>query len=411
MFHGLAWIIGITSFRVGLVAPQVCGSVAEGDLEEAIFLTASWAANNVNADGTYTYRFDRSAGEDLGGYNQVRHAALVSALYQAVESGDNRWLEAADLGFGYMTERLVRNNDWAAFAAPGGEVQLGSTALMVAAAIHRRRATGDTVNDALIHEGARFLIAQQDATGAPSAAWDRVTERPVPDRFGPFATGEAAWALALAENDFPGRGYAEASDAVLRYIVEDRRDREDRILRLPDHWASYAFAERNRTLTSAELVYVERLAGDFALMSRVESQRTGEGLQGFVRYGHALGAGVGSMGEGMMALWRLGQVDPASAGGGPRAGFAVSGFDSSDLTVHVECVTSLLVERQVRPDDVVSNADAEVGAWFRDDITQMDDQQHPLSALLAAREILFGSVLAPGAGNFLPSDESDEVDR
>jgi len=288
-------------------------------------------------------------------------------------------------------------------------VQLGSTALMVAAAIQRRRATGDAVNDALIHEGARFLIAQQDSTGAPSAAWDRTTERPVPDRFGPFATGEAAWALALAENDFPGRGYAEASDAVLRYIVEDRRDREDRILRLPDHWASYAFAERNRALTSAELVYVERLAGDFALMSRVESQRTGEGVQGFLRYGHALGAGVGSMGEGMMALWRLGQTDRTSGDAEPAAGFAVSGFDGSDLTVHVECVTSLLVERQVRPDDVFGNVEAEVGAWFRNDITQMDDQQHPLSALLAAREILFTNTMGSEAENSLPTYDSDEV--
>ena len=380
LLHGLAWTMGIASFRIGLVPAQACRAVIDDEIAEAISLSAGWIATNVRSDGSYTYRYDRSTGEDLGGYNLVRHAALVNALYQAADLGDDRWLDVADQGLDFMLARQVHHQDWVAFARSPSDVQLGATSLFVAALIHRRRATGDRMHDDRIHEAARFLIAQQDSSGAPYAYWDPGTESPVPDRFGPFATGESAWALALAESDFPGVGYGDASDAVLSYIVNDRRNRENLILRLPDHWASYALAERDRPLDDAELSYVERLAGDFALMSRVEAQRTGDGIQSVIRFGHALGAGVGAMGEGTAGLWRIAHAGNGLAG------------SQDDLADRVECVTALLVDRQVQADDVVSDAGAEVGAWFKQDVTQMDDQQHTLSSLLLARVILSDTV-------------------
>ena len=344
-------------------------------------LSTNWAAANVRDDGTFTYRYSRESGDDLGGYNVVRHAGLVNAMYQAVLDGETgppglSYLDAADAGLAYMLDRLVEHDDWAAFAEPRHDVRLGGTALFVASLLHRRRATGEMVHDNTIHAALRFLIAQQDETGAPAAFWSPSTELPVPERFGPFATGEAAWALALGETDFPGLGYGEASDAVISYVVNDRREREDILIRLPDHWLSYALAERSRPLSVTETSYTERLAGDFAVMRRVEATRSDAGLQSFLRYGHALGAGVGAMGEGIGGLWRVGQL-----------GIALD-EDVEALAHHMECVAAILIDRQVRPDDVRHNAVAEVGAWFKDGVTQMDDQQHSISALLAAREIL-----------------------
>jgi hypothetical protein len=52
----------------------------------------------------------------------------------------------------------------------------------------------------------------------------------------------------------------------------------------------------------------------------------------------------------------------------------------------VNCVGAMLVERQVRGDEAAAFGDPDrtAGAWFQFGVTQMDDQQHALSALLGA---------------------------
>ncbi len=56
-------------------------------------------------------------------------------------------------------------------------------------------------------------------------------------------------------------------------------------------------------------------------------------------------------------------------------------------------MSDLLVERQLTATDARpgEQVDLVAGAWFRDDRTQQDDQQHALSALLAARLLLDGT--------------------
>jgi len=82
----------------------------------------------------------------------------------------------------------------------------------------------------------------------------------------------------------------------------------------------------------------------------------------------AVPAGVGTIGEGLGALRRLAE----------RA--EELDVDRGALDDRLACVAGLLVERQVDSDDA-----REDGAWFRSDgMTQVDDQQHAVSALLAA---------------------------
>jgi hypothetical protein len=119
--------------------------------------------------------------------------------------------------------------------------------------------------------------------------------------------------------------------------------------------------------------YLRHLAGDFGLMARFESTRTGDGVNRLVRGGQALGAGVGAMGEGIGALRRLADREP--------------GLEdlADDLADRAGCTVGLLVDRQVRlaaPDDPAPD-DLETGAWFREEVTQVDDQQHAISALVA----------------------------
>ncbi len=374
----------MTAFRVGLVPAQDCPAVTRHDVETALRSATSWATANLRADGTFLYRYDRATDTDLGTYNLIRHAGLVSSLYSAAATPTDPWVTTADAGLNYMLGNLIEIDGMddgtvngvidgaggmVAFTAPGFGVRTGATALMVSSMVYRRRLTGRRDLDPTLRAAGRFLVSQQEADGAVRAFWNRETGEPVPGRYGPFATGETFWALALLDQEFPDEGWGDAASATGRYIVEGRRAKEGYLLRLPDHWAAYGFDALERNPDAAELEYLRRLAGDMALMSRVESQRRTSGVQNLIRWNQALGAGVGAMGEGTAALWRMApRVDSLSP---VRA----------ELRQRLLCVAGLMVSRQVRPGEGVPPEAA--GAWFRRDVTQIDDQQHSISALAA----------------------------
>src|SRR5690606_37427283 len=60
------------------------------------------------------------------------------------------------------------------------------------------------------------------------------------------------------------------------------------------------------------------------------------------------------------------------------------------LAARAGCVAGMLVQRQVGPDDAAEapEPDRARGAWLQRGITQMDDQQHALSAVLHAEPIV-----------------------
>jgi hypothetical protein len=146
---------------------------------------------------------------------------------------------------------------------------------------------------------------------------------------------------------------------------------------LPDHWAAYALEAAGPARLDDRLVdYARRLAGYFSLRLRIEAQRTGEGLNLWVRWYPGPPAGVGTAAEGMAALWRLATVDSRLADLAP------------DMAERMACAAGTMAERQVTPAGVVASAVREVGAWFYRGYTQVDDQQHVLSGLLGAAQSL-----------------------
>ena len=92
---------------------------------------------------------------------------------------------------------------------------------------------------------------------------------------------------------------------------------------------------------------------------------------------------MGTLGEGLGNLW-----------------FVAADADRDAIAERALCVAGMLVDRQADgpgSDDPGSDGpgsddssvdDAELGAWFQFGVTQMDDQQHALSALLLALPIL-----------------------
>ena len=90
------------------------------------------------------------------------------------------------------------------------------------------------------------------------------------------------------------------------------------------------------------------------------------------------GGGYGVFGEGLAGLWRAAQLDERLID------------ERAPLGERALCISGLAVEAQADRVDAAAYVDPGKveGAWFIDDVTRMDDQQHALSALLLTMPIL-----------------------
>ena len=96
------------------------------------------------------------------------------------------------------------------------------------------------------------------------------------------------------------------------------------------------------------------------------------------------------MGEALAGLWRTARADPRLAD------------IRAPLAERAVCVAGLAIARQAGEADAsaAQAPDRVRGAWFRDGVTRMDDQQHALAALLrtvAIVEARDGAAGSPGA--------------
>jgi hypothetical protein len=223
-------------------------------------------------------------------------------------------------------------------------------------------------------ELARFLVARVEANGAVAAYWDPATGAPVPRNYSPFFTGEAFWALTRMHRQFPDAGWDAPARRIAHYLATERDDAEDRFPDVPDHWASYGLAEMAHwpgldegvALDGDLRAYATHLAELESMQIRWDSQRTNSTFSRLTRGQQALGAGVGSIGEALSQLWRT------------------PGLRTATVHERAGCAVGVLVDRQVRADDAARYPDPPLvqGAWLHGGVTQIDDQQHALSALL-----------------------------
>lgn len=379
----VTWLAVLIPLRLLVLQPERCGEPTAADVRAAATATVNWLVRNQEASGRWLYRYDAGSDRDLGGYNLSRHAGVTFSLYQAAAAGIRGAWEAAERGSQYLADRLVPAGGGRAVDVATTEVPIGPSALWVLALGERRLLTGDTGYDAALRDLGRFLESQVEPTGAVSERWDRSADRPVFGAYSPFFTGEAHFALTRLERLFPDEGWADPADAVGRYLAVDRDDAEDRFPAVSDHWAAYGLAEtaHRRSLTGEEAAYAETLGGIFGPQIRYASQRTESWFTHRTRGRQTLGAGLGTLGEGVTSLWVLAGREGQAAHLGEVAG------------ERSRCVAGLLIERQIGPAEArnYENPRRVAGAWFQFGVTQMDDQQHALSALLRAIPILEGA--------------------
>ncbi|MEE8332130.1 MAG: hypothetical protein V3R84_10205 [Acidimicrobiia bacterium] len=377
--HLALWIAGGALIRVAIVPPEVCPVVTAIEARQAAVDAGDWLARGIQDDGRFTYGYRRNIDQVPGEYNAARHTAAMLTLYQLAEAGERRFVDDGDEALRYVLANLVAAGGGTAFAEGTADAPLGANGLLAAALATRRDATGDPSFDGLMIDVGRFLVSQQQENGSMLAFWDRQTEAPLPDTYGIFATGEAFWGLTLLDAQFPHLDYLDPAVATAYYLARDRDRIEGQISRYPDHWAAYGMAQLGRDKLDDELIAnARRLAGFFSIRLRVESQRTGEGVNLLVRGWPGPPSGVGTAGEGMAALWRLSATDARMTD--MRAGM------EDDL----RCYAGMMVASQVDAAQAATydRPDLGEGAWFYRDYSQMDDQQHNISALLAVLPLL-----------------------
>jgi hypothetical protein len=377
----MVFVVGAAVLRATVVPAEECPPLSASQARASIREAAAWLERGVRPTGVYTYGYDRKRDLVSADYNVTRHAGVMMGLYRlAAKTGDAKALAAADHGLPFLRANLVRRPGWTALAEPNGDARIGASSLAAAALVHRRLATGEPIYDGLIRELARFLVAQQLPDGSVLGSWSAQTQRPVPGEYAEFGTGEALWALALVHRLFPDEGVGWPARRLARWIATRRDDVEGYVLTYPDHWAAYGLADLlPGSLGDAEVDYARRLAGIFGLHSRLESQSGRDGLRRLMRGEPASGAGLGTIGEGLAALWRLSRSDPRL------------GDLSDDLAERLRCTAGRTVERQANASEAARFPRPGLvrGAWFTEDgYTQMDHVRHPLAALLAALPVL-----------------------
>jgi hypothetical protein len=372
------WVVVLAVVRLAVVPPEACASATPAEMRAAAVEAARWILRNQQPDGSYLYEYNRATGTRSADYYIVRHAGVTASLYQAAGQAETPdLLTGADSGTAWMIDHLVRHDDWAALA-DGQSVPLGASALMLVSLAERRLLTGDEQYDDVMRQLGRFLVSMQRPDGNFYAYWNVTTQQPNTESESIYFPGEANWALALVHEALPDEGFDAAAWSALDYIVLHRD--QDAGVRLPpqrDHWSAYALGEMAEWgLTDRQIDYARGNAARLALAIRWMSQTESRIGQWFVdwRGGEARGAAFGTWVEGSAALWRLSAVDPRMAD------------LRGDIRERAACGAGILVKRQVP-----ASADPiEAGAWFTDDVTRMDDQQHVISGLLYTADAIEG---------------------
>ena len=269
---------------------------------------------------------------------------------------------------------LVPAGDGLAFGDGSTRVQLGASALMAAALAQRRAATGDDRFDDDLRALGRFMVGQMTSRGQMLRTYDLAAGAVVPEVTSRYATGEAAWALAQLHNLFPAEGWDRPARRVLDYLATER-DEVEGLAFAPsaDQWAAYTLAELAPSgLDDHHVAYARALATRFGMLIRTESQKDGWPVA-FDRSA-CRGAGLGVWAEGIGALGQAAAIDERLAD------------LRSPLADRLSCAAGMMVARQQSAVDAKAWARPGLveGAWFRDDVTRMDDQQHSLTGLLLA---------------------------
>lgn len=379
-------VLGVT--RTVIALPEQCGNLTTTQIDNAIEEGVSWFERNQQANGTWLYRFNINTGVDEGGYNWVRHAGVLLSLEQVARyvAGDVgvRAAQVSERGWNAITEKY-RNVDIdgvRTIAMISSSSPTGGTALTGIALSERRlRSNKNAIDNTLLRMG-RFVAAQVQDNGSVLNDVDTATGVGTHGSFSPFATGQTMFLLARVREITKTTEFDDEIASIIKYLSTERAKNEGYVPDVSDHWGAYGMAVLANSAPeflsdSTTVEFIRKQLGIAGIQVRYESQRTNDGLNRYSRGRQTLGAGLGTLGEAIGAWQEVVENQEVLREQQPW------------LHERLYCVAELLVQRQVSESQAqkLPDASAAQGSWAQFGFTQMDDQQHAVSALLAARRV------------------------
>src|SRR5437867_517159 len=118
------WTVFLAGIRVAVIPPESCGDATLPAIARAAEEARDWMKRNQFADGRYVYLYYPGTDTVASDYNEVRHAGVTMALYQAAgRYHDLGALAAADKGLSWMIDHLERRHGWAALAGDRSDLK------------------------------------------------------------------------------------------------------------------------------------------------------------------------------------------------------------------------------------------------------------------------------------------------
>ncbi|MEY4362526.1 MAG: hypothetical protein RL391_1832, partial [Actinomycetota bacterium] len=386
----------LASFGVAraVALPEVCAATTSEQRRSAVSEGVGWIVRNQGVDGRFLYRYDARSDSVSTEYSWVRHAGTMFALAQVISSGldvDGSAERSFESALGAIREQIVWSDDRRAAGVDDGfRVTTGGTALLLLA-ITERGVPDVELADSL----ASHLIDSIDVDRIDGLRVLETADRELrfhPTVVGRFTTSEVAFALARMEKLQPGRGWADPLPGIFDYLARHKAQVEGFVPDMADHWAAYALAEITKWSTESSDFdrapldgWIRKQLGITSVMIRYESQRTNEGLDRWLRGRTSVGSAIGTHGESMTNWFAVAQAGEELRG------------SLSGIRDRVACNASVLVERQVSADESTRYAEPDRvrGSWLWFEQTQVDDQQHAISALVGAEKLLSTSDVTP----------------
>ena len=340
---GLTLAGGAILFGVA-APPENCPPITAEQTHAAAMLATDWIVDNQTDDGRWLYEYDRVREHVSPDYNEVRHAGVMSSLYQAAAGGHDGALDSRGprARVGARQRRRARQLDRGHRLASG--VGRHQTPCCSAGLAERRIDTGDPIHDDLMRRLGRFLTEQTEPSGALLAYWDLGPERARPDVYSIYYTGEAYWALGRMHRLFPDEGWGEVADRMGNYMATVRDDVEDvggrhspttgRATASPRRPPIPIGLPANRS-PRPNSSSSQRQGGLIGQRVRSISQRFGPWGVAVRGTFTPRGGGYGVFGEGLTGLWRAAVLDERLAA------------ERNDLAERATCISGLALDVQV----------------------------------------------------------------
>ncbi len=209
-------------YRASSLLPWVDAALIKQDVR----LAGDYLCGLLRDDNRFVYEGDIGRDRDSAGYNQLRHAGTIYALYQLYEAtGEPRYRETADRAWQWLlrqfkTDRDARG-DLCAYTVENGQIKLGASGLALVALSERLRVNRDEADLTLGRQLANHLLRNQNADGSFNSYYSASTKKISRER-SIYYPGEAMLGLIRFYRVEPNPVYLAAVSKAAHYLIHDR---------------------------------------------------------------------------------------------------------------------------------------------------------------------------------------------